>query len=165
MEGCKQQDCQMTDTDHWLRDYGDMQAALQYPVLHHIAIVASVFGLVGLLWTLPVPAEFVAISPLLNWGTAFLMAAVVYYFIIATSLAIGMLPFVIALTSAAYWIETTALALELIAACALLSGVAGLFVSRTGSGRVAALMREIQLLMIGPVWLLSRLYRRLGIPF
>ena len=54
-----------------------------------------VLGTVGLLWTLPIPDEFFEISPLLNWGTAFLMAAAVYYFIISVSLAIGMLPFIL----------------------------------------------------------------------
>ena len=49
-----------------------------------------VIGTVGLLWSLPVPDRFYAISPLVNWGSLFLMAATVYYFIISVPLAIGM---------------------------------------------------------------------------
>lgn len=155
----------MAETDRWLADYAATQENLRYPLVHHLAIVASVFGLVGLLWSLPVPDEFRDISPLLNWATAFLMAAVVYYFIIATSLAIGMLPFALGLTALSWWLDRSGQALELAGAGALLAGIAGLIVGRSGQGGARAVMSDIQLMMIGPVWQLSRLYRRLGIPF
>jgi hypothetical protein len=142
-----------------------MQANLRYPAVYGIAVIASVFGLVGLLWTLPVPDEFRELSPLLNWGTAFLMSAMVYYFIIAISLAIGILPFAVGLTACAIWLEKSAFELELVAAGSLLAGIAGLYLTRRGKGAATALMTDIQLLMIGPVWQLSRLYRRLGIPY
>jgi hypothetical protein len=155
----------VAETDQWLVDYGISQAELRYPLVHRLAIVTSVFGLVGLLWSLPVPVEFRDISPFLNWASAFLMAAVVYYFIIATALAIGMLPFAVGLAAGSWWLEQSARSLELIAALALLLGIGGLIVGRDGRGGAHAVMRDIQLLMIGPVWQLSRLYRRLGIPF
>lgn len=155
----------MAETDRWLADYEASQQRLRYPLVHRLAIVASVSGLVGLLWSLPVPEEFRDISPFLNWATSFLMAAVVYYFIIATSLAIGMLPFALALTAVAWWLEHSSLPLELIAAGALLAGIAGIAIGRRGEGGTQAVMSDIQLMMIGPVWQLSRLYRRLGIPF
>lgn len=155
----------MSETDRWLTDYGTRQQGLRLPVIHHIAIVAAVFGLVGLLWCLPVPQEFRDISPLLNWGTTFVMSAIVYYFIIATSLAIGMLPFAIALAASVLWLERSGIELELVAGAALLAGLAGLVLSRGLRKGSAALMTDIQLMMIGPIWLLSRLYRRLGIPF
>jgi hypothetical protein len=43
--------------------------------------------------------------------------------------------------------------------------VAGIYFGHHASGGVRAVLRDIQLLMIGPIWLLSRLYRRLGIAF
>jgi hypothetical protein len=155
----------MTEMDNWLANYGSSQEGLPYPLVHRCAVFASIFGLVGLLWSLPVPDEFGEISPLLNWGSAFLMAAVVYYFIIATSLAIGMLPFAVALTFCDWHMQNAAHSLELIAAGSLLAGVAGLALGRGGKGGAAAVMGDIQLMMIGPVWQLSRLYRRLGIPY
>ena len=83
----------MTDSDGWLERYGETHGNLTYPVLYWAAVPMVVTGTVGLLWSLPVPAQFFEISPLLNWGSAFLMAAAIYYFIISLSLAIGMLPF------------------------------------------------------------------------
>lgn len=155
----------MGETDRWLAEYGSKREGLLRPGLHNLALVACVFGLVGLLWSLPVPAEFRRISPFLNWGSSFLMATLVYYFIIATSLAIGMLPFAVGLTACAIWFDRSGFPLDLVAAGALLAGIAGLYWSRHPHKRGAAAMADIQLLMIGPIWLLSRLYQRLGIPF
>jgi hypothetical protein len=155
----------MTETDQWLDGYGATQTGMRFPLVHRFAIVLSVVGLVGLLWSLPVPDEFREISPFLNWATSFLMAAVVYYFVIATSLAIGMLPFAVGVTALAWWLEHSGRALELCAAFALLAGVGGLILGRGGDGGARAIMRDIQFMMLGPLWQLSQLYRRLGIPY
>ena len=56
----------MTDSDDWLERYGETHANLTYPVLYWAAVAMVVTGTVGLLWSLPVPAQFYEISPLLN---------------------------------------------------------------------------------------------------
>lgn len=86
----------MMDTERWLAEYGDNHSRTGNRVLHWIAVPLFIFGTVGLLWSLPIPDTFLKISPLLNWGITFLMAAEVYYFIISISLALGMLPLVVA---------------------------------------------------------------------
>ena len=93
----------MTETDGWLQHYEDTHQDLTYPVIYWAAVPMVVLGTVGILWTLPIPDEFFEISPLLNWGTAFLMAAAVYYFIISVPLAIGMLPFVVGIAGIQSW--------------------------------------------------------------
>ena len=42
---------------------------------------------------------------------------------------------------------------------------AGLCLGRPAAGRIRAVGRDVQLMMIGPAWALSRLYRRFGIPY
>ena len=59
----------MTDSDGWLERYGETHGNLTYPVLYWAAVPMVVTGTVGLLWSLPVPAQFFEISPLLNWGS------------------------------------------------------------------------------------------------
>src|SRR5690606_23412397 len=84
----------MRETDRWLSDYGDSHRNISSPAIYWPAVLALVPGITGMLWSLPTPAAFSEISPLLNWGSAFLMASLVYYFIISLPLAIGMLPFI-----------------------------------------------------------------------
>lgn len=155
----------MADTDNWLAEYGDNHSRTGSRVLHWIAVPLVIFGTVGLLWSLPIPEAFLDISPLLNWGVTFLMAAEVYYFIISISLAIGMLPFVVA---TAMLIATLHAAVDSplwFSVAVLLLGSAALYVSKGSSRSIRGLTRDIQLIMIAPVWLLSRLYQSVGIPF
>jgi hypothetical protein len=93
----------MTETDGWLKHYEATHSDVTYPAVYWAAVPMVVLGTVGILWTLPIPDEFFDISPLLNWGTAFLMATTVYYFIISVSLAIGMLPFIVGVAGVQSW--------------------------------------------------------------
>src|SRR4030095_17102873 len=73
---------------------------------HWIGVPVIVVSLVGLLWYLPVPQQWRAASPLLNWGTVLLVAAVVYYVAISWSLALGMVLFVVAVLASITWLQT-----------------------------------------------------------
>jgi hypothetical protein len=117
-----------------------------------------------MLWSLPIPQEFVEISPVLNWGSAFLMAAVVYYFIISISLAIGMLPFVAGVSAVQYWLGESPWSLARISSGIVVASVIGLYIGHHKKGGIKAVFHDIQLMMIAPAWLLANLYKRLGIP-
>lgn len=155
----------MPEMDQWLRDYGESHSDIRNPMIYWLAVPLLVLATVGMLWTLPIPAEFANISPVLNWGSTFLMAAVVYYFIISTALAIGMLPFVFGVGGVQLWLaQSTNSAIPVSAGLFFLS-VAGLYIGRLQRGGVNAVFQDIQMMMIAPLWLLSNLYRRLGIPY
>ena len=155
----------MPETDKWLSDYGSSHGDLCLPVLYWIAVWVLVVGVVSLLWSLPIPEEFAAISPVLNWGSTFLMVAVIYYFIISIPLAIGMLPLVLCVAALAVWLESSVVPMSWLALGLILAGISGLYAGQYADGGARAVLRDIQLLMIAPVWLLAILYRRLGIPY
>ncbi len=152
----------MTNSDNWLLRYQDSQSGLRWPSLYWFAAPMLILGITGLLWNLPVPEEFRLISPLLNWGSAFLMATAVYYFIISLSLAIGLLPFLLGLAAIHLWLAmTTSNALQIYGPM-LAFGLVGIALSR--SFRAGALFQDLQLMMIAPAWLLSLVFKRFGIP-
>ncbi len=154
----------MSDTDHWLECYARNQRDIRYRPAYTLAAGMLVLGLVAMLSALPVPEALYAISPLLNWGSVFLMASLVYYFIISVPLAIGMLPVIAAIMAFQLWLGTTDNWQRPFAALMTLAGVAGLCLSHYGRGGLRAVSRDIQLVMIAPLWALASLYRRLGIP-
>ncbi len=155
----------MSDAQRWLADYGEKHRQITAPVVYWPAVVVLVVGTAGMLWALPVPAEFVRISPLLNWGSAFLMVAAVYYFIISVPLAIGMLPFMLGVTAIQHWLMASRLPTGGVSAGLTAAALAGLWLGHYPKGGAHAVFRDIQLMMIAPIWLLSNLYRRLGIPY
>lgn len=154
----------MSEMDKWLIDYGENHRDVDNAGLYWLAVPLLVVGTVGLLSSLPVPEAFFKISPFLNWGTAFLMAAVVYYFIISVSLAIGMLPFMVGVAALASWLNVSHYPLIWVSAGLTGGAVLGLWLGQYARGGIKAVLQDIQLMMIAPVWLLSVLYRRLGIP-
>jgi uncharacterized membrane protein YGL010W len=152
-------------TERWLTEYGDTHNRTGNRVLHWIAVPLVIFGTVGLLWSLPVPDAFLKITPLLNWGITFLMAAVVYYFIISVTLAIGMLPFVVATAVLIASLGSVVTSLLWFSAAMLALGTAGLYLGKGSRRDIQGLARDMQLIMIAPVWLLACLYRRMGVPY
>ena len=156
----------MSEIDSWLERYEKSHQKLTNPVVYWTAVPMVVLGTVGILWHLPVPIQFFEISPLLNWGSAFLMATAIYYFIISLSLAIGMLPFLLGLAAVQSWLALSPYPQLGVSTSLLISGTVGLWLGRRGApGSIKAILQDFQLMMIGPVWLLSVLYRHFRIPF
>jgi uncharacterized membrane protein YGL010W len=153
----------VTDIDDWLARYEHAHKTLRNPIVYWIAVPMVVVGITGLLWGLPIPAEFFEISPLLNWGSAFLMVTAIYYFIISLSLAIGLLPFLLGLAAIQRWLESSGYPVVGVTTALLIAGTVGLALGRGGSLR--AVLEDLQLMMLGPAWLLSVMYKRFGIPF
>ena len=155
----------MTASESWLERYESNHRNLTYPWIYWAAVPMVVVGTVGLLWNLPIPSQFVEISPLLNWGSAFLMVAAVYYFIISLSLAIGLLPFILGVATIQLWLQQSEFSPLRVSAGLLTAGIIGLWLGHRNENGLRAMVEDLQTIMIGPAWLLSVIYRRVGIPF
>ena len=155
----------MTETHAWLDRYEHNHSELTWPLIYWPSVLMVLLGTVGVLWALPIPAEFYAISPLLNWGSAFLMVAAIYYFIISLSLAIGLLPFLLGLAFFQMWLQQSEYSPMRVATGLLLAGLIGLTLGHRNRNRLKALVEDLQTIMIGPAGLLANLYRVLRIPY
>lgn len=151
--------------ESWLERYERNHKNLTWPLIYWAAVPMVVVGATGVLWNLPVPAEFYEISPLLNWGSAFLMVTTVYYFIISLSLAIGLLPFVLGVGGIQGWLVASDYSATRVTAGLLIAGIIGLAMGHRRERMLAATLEDLQTIMIGPAWLLSVIYRRAGIPY
>jgi hypothetical protein len=154
----------MSETVVWLEKYEQGHQKLRYPVIFWASVPMAMLGVVGILWTLPIPDEFYEISPLLNWGSAFLMVAAVYYFIISLSLAIGMLPFLLGVAALQMWLLQSEFSPLRVSSGLLLAGSIGFWLGHRGGAGLKGVIQDLQMIMIGPVWILSAFYRKLGIP-
>jgi hypothetical protein len=155
----------MVETDRWLTDYGETHRDIRFAAVYWVAVLTLVLGTVGMFWSLPIPDEFARISPILNWGSALLMATVVYYFIISMPLAIGMLPFVFGVAAVQLWLVQSSWDIMKVSTGLFVISLAGLYLGHYAGGGIRAVFRDIQLMMIAPLWLLSNLYRKFGIPY
>jgi uncharacterized membrane protein YGL010W len=155
----------MRTVEDWLFEYGTSHEHPVNKVLHWICVPPIVFSVLGLLWSLPVPAALRQLSPLLNWATLVMLAGVAYYALLSPRLALGMLPL----------LALVALLLERLAAratplwltCLVIFVIAwiGQFAGHAVEGRRPSFFKDVQFLLIGPLWLLSFVYRRFGLRY
>ena len=155
----------MRTVEQWLDEYGESHRNAINKTLHWICVPVIVVSLIGLLWSVPAPRTWQQISPLLNWGSLFLFAGVVYYLTMSWSLAVGMAVFAGLVTLAIVGLQS--LPWPLWSVCIALFVVAwiGQFIGHHYEGRRPSFFKDIQFLMIGPLWLLSFIYRKLRIPY
>jgi len=123
------------------------------------AIVFSLLGLLGLLWLLPVPA---GLPSWLNWAGMVIALAMVYYFVLAPRLALGMILVVVLNVAALVALERAQLPLGYAFAATFVGAWIGQFVGHKFEGASPSFFQDVQFLLIGPLWLLAYLYRRCG---
>ena len=155
----------MRSVSDWLGEYG---ASHQHPankLLHWLCVPPIVLSVLGLLWSAPVPPAFAALSPWLNWATLATLAALVYYLALSVRLALGVLvafAVLLALTSALArlpWpLWATSLGIFVIAWI-------GQFIGHAIEGARPSFFKDVQFLLIGPLWLVAAVYRVLSVKY
>ncbi|HEX6929834.1 MAG TPA: Mpo1-like protein [Gammaproteobacteria bacterium] len=155
----------MRNADQWFLEYGESHRNPVNKALHWVCVPAIVFSLVGLLWSLPRPAVFAGLSPLLNWGTLFVAAAMVWYFVLSWPLALGMLVVSALVVWGNHALAQLATPLWQIALAIFVVAWIGQFIGHRIEGRKPSFFKDIQFLLIGPVWLLGFIYRKTGVRY
>ncbi|MEL7537956.1 MAG: Mpo1-like protein [Pseudomonadota bacterium] len=155
----------MNTAQVWLDAYAESHQNPVNKALHWVCVPIIVISLIGLLWAIPVPDGFAAISPALNWGTAFLLAAVVYYFVMSIPLALGMLPVVVAIVAAVVWLDSLPFPLVYSSLALFTAAWVGQFIGHQIEGKKPSFFEDLQFLMIGPLWILAAIYRRFGLSY
>ncbi len=155
----------LTDADTWLDHYGRLRIPGPGHPSEWLGTPLAVAGLVAWLWSLPVPDAFQNIGYVLNWGTVFLMATVVYYFILSISLAFGALPLITAIVLACTWLDRSGLPIGTLGIGVFVIALAWQIAASSERAERLAVFERLQHLMIGPLWLLAAVYRRANIPY
>jgi uncharacterized membrane protein YGL010W len=155
----------MRTVSDWLGEYAVSHQNPTNKLLHWICVPAIVLAVMGLLWATPVPAAFAALSPRLNWAVVVAAAAIVYYLLLSPPLAAG-----IALAFAGLLLLTAALThlpWPLWQSSLVIFVVAwiGQFIGHLVEGRRPSFFKDLQFLLIGPLWLLAAAYRRLSLRY
>jgi len=149
----------------WLGEYADSHQNPTNKLLHWICVPPIVLSVMGLLWAAPVPPEFSAVSVWLNWATLATTAALIYYLVLSPELALGLLLAFAALLAITRVLAELTWPLWLTSIVIFVIGWIGQFVGHAVEGKRPSFLKDIQFLLIGPLWLLASAYRRLSIPY
>jgi len=153
-----------TVTD-WLSEYGTSHRNPVNKLLHWICVPLIVLTVFGLLWSLPVPDLVSSISAWLNWATVLAGAALLYYLALSPALAAGVLVAFALLLFVTQWLATLPWPLWLTSLTIFVVAWVGQFIGHAIEGKRPSFFKDVQFLLIGPLWLLAAAYRRIGLSY
>lgn len=150
----------------WLDEYGSSHQNKTNKIIHWFCVPQIFWTVLAAGYVIPVPAAMAEISPHLNWASVFSIIAILFYVRLSLPLAIGMTVF----TGVCY--------ASIVAFSAAFPGYllwfAGIlfvilwvmqFYGHQIEGKKPSFFKDIQFLMIGPAWLMSFIYQKLGLKY
>jgi uncharacterized membrane protein YGL010W len=155
----------MRSIQSWLDEYGESHRNPVNKRLHWVCVPLIVLSLIGLLWSIPVPVVWREHSPFLNPGVLFIVLALLYYYALAWRLALGMTLVTLIVIAIVYGASNLPIPLWLLSITVFVVAWIGQFIGHKIEGKKPSFFKDIQFLLIGPLWLLAFLYRRAGLSY
>lgn len=160
----------MRTTQQWLDEYGESHKNGFNKMVHWICVPSILFSIIGLLWA--IPADFLqtslpaSVKPFVNWATIALFLALLFYIRMSFVMALGMFIICVLMIMGVYYLSQASFA-PLWAICLGIFAVAwiGQFYGHSVEGKKPSFLKDVQFLLIGPAWLLSFVYQKLGIKY
>jgi uncharacterized membrane protein YGL010W len=147
--------------DRWFARYSDDHQDPVNQAIHVVAVPAILWSVVALLWCVPPPGTLFRPG---IWAAMAMFAAWLFYLRASRPIATGMLA-VFALCAASCWLLAGAFglrALGWLAAVVFVVAWIAQFLGHRVEGRRPSFLTDLTYLLVGPAWVLAKLYRRLG---
>lgn len=152
----------MPTIQEWLSEYGESHKNETNKAVHWICVPAIFFSITGLLFSIKLP--FIIAHVQANVAMVVILLITIYYFYLSHTLWIGLLLFGCACLYGCYLIEKySALPLWMISIIVFIVAWIGQFYGHKIEGKKPSFLKDIQFLMIGPAWLMSFVYKKMGI--
>ena len=153
----------MRKVDQFLMEYGASHQNPTNKLIHWICVPLIVLSVIGLLVSIPVPEFITNISPRLNFGSLALILGIIYYAFLSLPLAVGMILFSIAIVYVLHLMIGLDIALWKQSLVIFVAAWIVQFIGHEIEGKKPSFFKDVQFLMIGPLWLLSFIYKKIGI--
>lgn len=145
-----------TRVQRLLTEYGSSHQNPTNKAIHWVMVPLIYLSLVALLWGISIAS--------INAALMLSIPAMIYYLMLSLRLGAGMLLFNITCLTLCWLAEIyIPIALWKIAVGLFIPAWIFQFIGHNIEGRKPSFFRDIQFLLIGPMWLMSALYRRLGV--
>ena len=122
-----------------------------------------VLSAIGILGSIPMPEFVHSISPRINLGSLLLVLGIIYYAFLSIPLAIGMTIFSVILVYILHLMMGIDIALWKQCLAIFVAAWIVQFIGHEIEGAKPSFFKDVQFLMVGPMWLLSFIYKKLGI--
>lgn len=153
----------MKTINQWLAEYGESHQNPTNKTVHWICVPLIFFSIVGLLFSIKLP--FFSLGDMQgNVALIVVTLTLIYYFTLSKSLTVGLLLFTSLCIYLCYLIDQSDFApLWQVSVTVFVLAWIGQFWGHKVEGKKPSFLKDLQFLMIGPAWLMSFIYQRLGI--
>ena len=147
--------------DRWFASYSDDHRNDANQLIHVFAVPAILWSVVALLWCIPV---FGTLFKSGVWAALAMFAAWVFYNRLSRPIGYGMLAVFFAMGCLCRLIEHNLGLQALLWSAATVFVVAWIaqFIGHRIEGKKPSFFTDVVYLLIGPIWVLSKLYRSMG---
>ena len=154
----------MPTIQQWLAEYGESHKNETNKSIHWICVSAIFFSIVGLLYSIKLP--WIIDTHTVNVAMIAILLITIYYLRLSLPLGIGMFIFGVICLFIAHLIEKYVPApLWLVCVIIFVLAWIGQFYGHHVEGKKPSFLKDIQFLLIGPMWLMSFIYEAIGIRY
>ncbi len=152
--------------DQWFAEYGESHQDHANELIHWICVPLIFFSVLGFVWEIPIPVAWESTRFGFNWSYVAIAVVTVFYARMSLTLAVGMLAFMTVC-------QTIHLELEargpwpVWKICLVIFVLAwiGQFIGHKIEGKKPSFLADVVFLLIGPAWLMSKVYRKVGLKY
>lgn len=159
----------MRTIHQWFEEYGESHQDKTNKLIHWVCVPLIFFSAYGLFAS--IPANFIqelvpaTIAPYAHFGNIILIAVLLFYLRLSWKLFLGMLvySFLCVLAIQVIMVNFTDVPLWLISAVIFVVAWIGQFIGHNIEGKKPSFFKDLQFLLIGPAWVISFLYNKMGV--
>jgi uncharacterized membrane protein YGL010W len=149
--------------DQWFAEYGESHQDDTNELIHWICVPLISFSVLGFAWTIPVPAAWDDALPWFNWTLVAIAIALIFYVRLSPPLSAGLFLFMAVCYAGIVTLDVSApWPVWKICAVVFVAAWIGQFIGHKIEGKKPSFFKDLVFLLIGPAWLMSMVYRKLG---
>ena len=154
----------MRSIHSWFDAYGESHRNPKNELIHWVCVPVIFFCVVGFLRSIPV--VFMEVPFRLDLAGVGVAALLIFYLGLSPRIFLGMLLWCLCCLFGTAWLQNNA-GWPLWAICAVLFVAAwiGQFIGHHIEGAKPSFLQDLVFLLVGPAWLLGKLYKRFGIAY
>ncbi len=155
----------MKKVDQLFQKYGESHQNPVNKTIHWIAVPSIVFSLLGLIWSIPVPESIVGSTSYVNWATPVIAFALYYYYRLSIPLTIAMMIVTFLFSMLIVQIEQAGWLLWRVSLIIFVVAWIFQFIGHKIEGKKPSFLEDVQFLLVGPLWLLHFIFKKLGLNY
>lgn len=157
----------MKPIQEWLDEYGESHQNSINKKIHWVCVPAIMFSIIGLFWSIPhqyMPIIYDNIR--LNWAMIITILILTFYVRLSMVMALGMFTIGVLILCGNILVEYYFVTpLWRISLYTFVIAWIGQFVGHKIEGKKPSFLQDFQFLLIGPAWLLSFMYNKIGVKY